>query len=307
VLPQPGPTAYESPLYPILLSSSSALYRSFSKSLLLKVNKLFPLPVHPFNLQNEGKMTYAQWQFEKGADTIKFYTGKYSTEDMFKDKTVLDIGCGAAGKSLYYASLGAKMVHGADVVERYREESKKLSIEKGLEDKFEFHLCDAKNLEFENETFDTIIMNDSMEHVAEPEEVVKECMRVLKPGGRLFINFCPYHHPFGAHLSDVIGIPWVHLFFSEKTMIDAYKDLMVGIPDGEDRIKFRFSKDKNGKETISYINKMTVKRFNKIMKKLNLKPEYYAEIPLRSFFSPLAKLPLIKEAFVKMTVAVISK
>ena len=90
-------------------------------------------------------------------------------------------------------------------------------------------------------------------------------------------------------------------------MIDAYKDLMVGIPDGDDRIKFRFSKDKNGKETISYINKMTVKRFNKIMKKLNLKPEYYAEIPLRSFFSPLAKLPLIKEAFVKMTVAVISK
>lgn len=280
---------------------------SFSKSLLLKVNKLFPLPVHPFNLQNEGKMTYAQWQFEKGSETIKFYTEKYSTSDMFKDKTVLDIGCGAAGKSLYYASLGAKMVHGADVVERYREESKKLSIEKGLEDKFQFHLCDAKNLEFEDGTFDTIIMNDSMEHVAEPEEVVKECMRVLKPGGRLFINFCPYHHPFGAHLSDVIGIPWVHLFFSEKTMIDAYKDLMVGIADGEDRIKFRFSKDKNGKETISYINKMTVKRFNNIMKKLNLKPEYYAEIPLRNFFGPLAKLPLIKEAFVKMTVAVISK
>ena len=280
---------------------------SFSKSLLLKVNKLFPLPVHPFNLQNEGKMTYAQWQFEKGSETIKFYTEKYSVSDMFKDKTVLDIGCGAAGKSLYYASLGAKMVHGADVVERYREESKKLSIEKELEDKFQFHLCDAKNLEFEDGTFDTIIMNDSMEHVAEPEEVVKECMRVLKPGGRLFINFCPYHHPFGAHLSDVIGIPWVHLFFSEKTMIDAYKDLMVGIADGEDRIKFRFSKDKKGKETISYINKMTVKRFNKIMKKLNLKPEYYAEIPLRNFFGPLAKLPLIKEAFVKMTVAVISK
>ncbi len=280
---------------------------SFSKSLLLKVNKLFPLPVHPFNLQNEGKMTYAQWQFEKGMETIKFYTGKYSTDDMFKDKTVLDIGCGAAGKSLYYASLGANMVHGADVVERYAEESKKLSIEKGLEDKFEFHLCDAKNLEFEDDTFDTIIMNDSMEHVAEPEEVVKECMRVLKPGGRLFINFCPYHHPFGAHLSDVIGIPWVHLFFTEQTMIDAYKDLMADIPDGEDRIKFRFGKDKNGKDTIAYINKMTVKRFNRIMKKLNLTPEYYAEIPLRNFFKPLAKIPVIKEAFVKMTVAVISK
>ncbi len=280
---------------------------SFSKSLLLKVNKLFSLPVHPFNLQNEGKMTYAQWQFEKGGETIKFYTEKYTTDEMFKDKTVLDIGCGAAGKSLYYASLGAKIVHGADVVEKYKEESKKLSIEKGLEDKFEFHLCDAAKLGFDDNTFDTIIMNDSMEHVSKPEEVVNECMRVLKPSGKLYINFCPYHHPFGAHLSDVIGIPWVHLFFSEPTMIAAYKDLMKDVPDGEDRIKFRFGKDEKGKDTISYINKMTVKRFKKILKKLNLTPEYYKEVPLRGFFKPLAVIPGIKEAFVKMTVCVIEK
>ena len=36
-------------------------------------NKLFPKPVHPFNLQNAGGKSYAEWQYEKGAETIKFY------------------------------------------------------------------------------------------------------------------------------------------------------------------------------------------------------------------------------------------
>ena len=41
-----------------------------AKNVLLSLNKLFPLPVHPFNLQNEGKMSYAEWQFLKGAEQI---------------------------------------------------------------------------------------------------------------------------------------------------------------------------------------------------------------------------------------------
>lgn len=281
---------------------------SVSKKILLKVNKLFKLPIHPFNLQNEGKMTYAQWQYEKGAETIKFYTQVKTTDEMFKDKIVLDIGCGAAGKTLYYASLGAKEIHGVDVVESYAAQSKELAIEKGFEDIFTFHLGDAANLEFSDDTFDTIIMNDAMEHVSKPELVMKECYRVLKPGGKLYINFCPYHHPFGAHLSDVIGIPWVHLFFSEKTMIDSYKELVEDMPDKDMRIGFRFSKDENGKETISYINKMTVKRFRKILKNSPFKTsEYYKEIPLRNIFKLFAKIPLIKECFVKMVVIICEK
>ena len=37
-----------------------------SVKLLKALNKLFPLPVHPFNLQNDGVTTYAKWQYEKG-------------------------------------------------------------------------------------------------------------------------------------------------------------------------------------------------------------------------------------------------
>ncbi len=280
---------------------------SLSVSALLALNKLFPLPVHPFNLQNEGKKTYAEWQYEKGADTIKFYTEVTTPEAMFKDKVVLDIGCGAAGKSLYYASLGAKKVYGVDVVEAYEAQSARLAEEKGFSDRFEFRLCDAAKTDFEDNFFDTIIMNDSMEHVAEPEKVLAECFRILKPSGRLFVNFCPYYHPYGAHLSDAVGIPWVHMLFGEKTMIEAYKKLIADVPDRDERIKFRFSTDENGRETISYINHMTIKRFGKILAASPFKTEYYREVPLRSCTSALAKLPLTKEMFVKMTVAILKK
>lgn len=274
---------------------------------LLALNKLFKLPVHPFNLQSEGKMTYAEWQFEKGADTIKFYTEAYDKEEIFKDKTVLDIGCGAAGKSLYYATLGAKIVHGVDVVSSYAQESAALAAKKGLSDKFVFHLGDAAKLEFEDEMFDTIIMNDSMEHVSKPLDVLKECERVLKKGGRLFVNFCPYHHPYGAHLSDVIAIPWVHLFFSEETMIEAYKELVSGYDDAKRRIDFRFSEGKDKKMHISYINRMTIERFNMISKHIRLKKIYYREVPLRNIIKILSKIPKLKELFVKMTVAIFEK
>lgn len=41
-----------------------------SVALLEKINKLFPPVEHPFNLQNQGKQTYAQWQFQWGEKTV---------------------------------------------------------------------------------------------------------------------------------------------------------------------------------------------------------------------------------------------
>lgn len=273
--------------------------------MLLLLNKLFKKPIHPFNMQNEGIMTYGQWQFEKGANTIAFYTKKYNQKEMFQGKRVLDIGCGAAGKTLYYASLGAKKVTGIDVVEYYKQDALALAKEKGLEERFEFVCGDAANLPFDDQSFDTIIMNDAMEHVNEPEKVLEECLRVLAPQGRVYINFPPYHHPYGAHLSDVIGIPWVHLFFSDKALIQGYKELVKDLPDGQQRINFRIATDEKGREYFSYINKMSIKRFRNIIK--GKKVVYYKEEPLRNLLKPLSRLPILKEMLNKMVVCVIEK
>ncbi|MBR3942260.1 MAG: class I SAM-dependent methyltransferase [Clostridia bacterium] len=250
-------------------------------------------------------MRYSRWQYEKGEDTIKFYLEYTDTDEMFKDKDVLDVGCGAGGKSLYYLSCGAKKVVGIDVVAYYKEEAEGLAKELGLEG-FTFLCQDAAKTDFADNSFDTIIMNDAMEHVAKPEAVLAEMKRILKPGGKLYVNFPPYNHPYGAHLSDVIGIPWVQTFFSDKTLIAAYKDLVKDKPDGAERISFRIGLDENGKEYFSYLNKMTIKRFNKIRQNADFKVCYYKEAPLRGFLKPFCK-GFLREYFVKMVVCVFEK
>lgn len=273
----------------------------------MTVNKMFKLPVHPFNLNNEGKKTYAEWQYEKGMDTIKFYLNHTSLDEMFKNKIVLDIGCGAGGKTIYYASKGVKKIVGVEILGKYKKEAENLALKYGMEDKFEFVCADASNTPFEDETFDTIIMNDAMEHVDEPEKVLNECYRILKKNGKLYLNFPPYNHPYGAHLSDAIGMPWVHVFFSEKTLIKTYKELVKDLPDGKDRIEFRIGKRSDGSEYFSYINKMTIKRANKILKTSKFNVEYYSEEPLRNIFKVPARLPFLKEFLVKMVVCVLRK
>ncbi|MBR5527801.1 MAG: class I SAM-dependent methyltransferase [Clostridia bacterium] len=280
---------------------------AFGVRALKALNKVFPKQIHPFNMQVQGEKSYAMWQFEKGEDTIKFFLEKYSAEEMFKDKKVLDFGCGAGGKSLYYASLGAEKVVGIDMVESYEQESAALAEKLGLSQKFTFVLGDATNSGFEDNTFDTIIMNDFMEHVSQPEKVLAEARRIIRPGGRIFINFPPYYHPFGAHISDAVNMPWCHMFFSESTLVAAYKELVRDVPDGNDRIKFRISKKDDGSEYFSYINKMTIKRFRRILKNQSITPIYYNETPVRSIVAPFAKFPLTKEMFVKMVTCVIEK
>lgn len=274
---------------------------------LLALNRLFPLPVHPFNLQNEGKESYAMWQYKRGGNTIAFYRERYSIEEMFADKVVLDVGCGAGGKTMYYASQGVKHIVGMDIVSHYKAEAEQLAEQLGYADRFTFVVGDAAHTQFPDNHFDTIIMNDAMEHVDRPDLVLDEVRRILKPGGRLYVNFPPYYHPFGAHLSDLIAIPWVHMFFSEDTLVAAYKELCKTVPDGNERIAFRISTNEQGKEYFSYINHMTIKRFDGLRAHAGMKQAYYREVPLRGFLTPLAKLPLLKECFVKMVVCVFEK
>jgi len=279
-----------------------------NSKILLHLNKLFPLPVHPFNLSNQGNKSYAEWQFDKGIDTIQFFLEYTTAKEMFSNKVVLDIGCGAGGKTIFYASQGVQKIFGLEILEKYREEATNLAIQKGFGNQFEFVCKDAASTGFESDLFDTIIMNDAMEHVDDPEAVLKECFRILKPSGKIYINFPPYYHPFGAHLSDVIGIPWVHCFFSERTMIETYKDLVKDLPDGKSRKEFRISTRQDGSEYFSYINKMTIRRFRKILKNFTVdyaECNYYKEVPLRKAMTVLAKLPFMKEMFVKMIVIVL--
>jgi len=278
-----------------------------SYALIKFTNRIFPAVKHPFNLANVGEKTYAEWQYEKGADTIACYGKRYNSQEMFAGKTVLDMGCGAGGKSLYYVSRGADRVIGVDIVHHYEKEAMALAKKLGYSSRFNFVCASTDELPFPDNYFDTIVMNDFMEHVANPEATLKEALRLINPHGKIFINFPSYYHPSGAHMSDVINMPWAHMFFTDKMLINAYKKLVQDLPDAKERINLRVGTDDNGREYLRYINKMTLKRFKNILKGLNITPAYYREIPLRPYFTPFAKIPKLKEMFVKMAVCVIKK
>ncbi len=266
------------------------------------LNRFFPRPVHPFNLETDGTMTYARWQFEQGLRTIHYYLGFATVHEMFRDKRVLDVGCGAGGKTCYYATLNPSHVWGIDTVEGYRCRAEAFSRREGLGDLTSFVTGDAGDMSFPDGFFDTIIMNDTVEHLAEPVRVLDECLRVLRPGGRLFVNFPPYCHPYGAHLSDVIGIPWVHLIFSESTLVTAYRQLVQDHPDAEARLNLRLGNA--GSDRLAYLNGMTARRFRRIAADLPAELLYYREVPLRPYLAPLALVPLVRECFIRMVVAV---
>lgn len=48
---------------------------------------------------------------------------------------------------------------------------------------------DVMNLSYPDETFDLIVSNDVMEHIPDPERALRECFRVLRPGGTLLATF----------------------------------------------------------------------------------------------------------------------
>lgn len=226
---------------------------------------------------------------------------------MFFGKDILDVGCGEGGKTLYFLSLGAKSVTGIDAVRSYGEKASALAEKLGFSGGYSFVTGDATSLPFDDRSFDAVMMNDFFEHVGNPEKALSEAMRVLRPGGRLYINFPPYYHPYGAHLSDAISIPWVHMLYGEKTLIGAYEALTEPLPDRERRLSLKISVSENGEKHISYINKMTLKKAKRIIAESGIKPVYKRFIPLRRWLAPLAVLPGLREMLIKMAVYVFEK
>ncbi len=342
---------------------------------ILKLNKRFRVPEHPFNDRSGDALAYAKWEYEHAAGSLACFAPYYAPGDILFRKKVLDVGCGAGGKSVYYAEKWSADVTGIDLLEKYRQQAEAFAmrkrigtdpeardtwdpygaapeargtldpygIDRAVRGSFRFICADASDTGLPSESFDTIIMNDAFEHLADPEAVLAECERLLKPGGRVFINFPPYGHPYGEHLSDLIGIPWVHRLFPEEQCLEAYRQLAEEMDDrtavkgaragttvqdrsgrpavsGAERIAFRLSKDENGELKNSYINKMTLKRFKTIREGIAaqgsaapgegstaaaFKIIFYREIPLRRWLAPLAKIPGIKENFVRTAVCVL--
>jgi len=282
--------------------------------LFLKLNSFFKLPDHPFNKAKNGvfNLNYSDFEFKSAPELFEKYDRFGDFISKIKNKKVADFACGGGGKSIYLATKGAKEVWGIDLSEKFIKQANKMAKDQGVESKCHFLFDDAVKSSLESNYFDYVIFNDAIEHIPDTEGTIKEALRILKPGGQIYINFEAYYFFFGHHLWDALPIPWLHLFTSEKFRIKLYKEAVKKFPDGDERIKFRISKNKNGQEEISYLNRITVSKFEKIVAKLEknklaIVKHFYLSTLNRKILKFLAKLPILREMFLSTIYFVLEK
>ena len=114
---------------------------------------------------------------------------------------VLDVGCGGGFLANDLAARGHRVVgidasEDALAVARLHDSSGSVRYERG----------DALSLPFANESFDVVCAMDFLEHVEQPERVISEAARVLRPGGLFF--FHTFNRNFLAWLIVIKGVEW---------------------------------------------------------------------------------------------------
>lgn len=95
--------------------------------------------------------------------------------------TVLDAGCGAGHVSIMVAPWSAQVV-ACDLTEAMLEQVQILAADRNVSN-IETRRADVTHLPFADRTFDVVITRYSAHHWHEPLTALRECYRVLKPGG----------------------------------------------------------------------------------------------------------------------------
>ncbi len=115
---------------------------------------------------------------------------------------VLDAGCGGGGTALSLAEEAGFAV-GLDLEARFRDAGTTLGREKGVANAA-FVQGDGTRLPFRDGAFDLVFSHSVIEHVASAEGYLRECHRVLAPGGVLYLSTAPYLSLAGAHLPRLV-------------------------------------------------------------------------------------------------------
>lgn len=206
-----------------------------------------------------------------------------------QNKDVLDIGCSKGVETLALSIMGAKKVHGIDI----RLGAAHKILERNPGRKLSFSTMNAENLGFPNEIFDIIITCSSMEHFNNPHAVLKECKRVLRYNGKVFLTSGVWSHPWGAHMNFFTKVPWVQYIFSEDTIMKV-------------RSQYRMDGAKKYSDVEGGLNKIGIRSFKRMSNDLGFEIIYFKLNPVKGL-TVLTSIPFLNEYFTNLIVSVLQK
>ncbi|HEX8180962.1 MAG TPA: class I SAM-dependent methyltransferase [Pyrinomonadaceae bacterium] len=149
----------------------------------------------------------------RATDERDFYTQyrrfRYETEwhipefvpfTEMRGQRVLEIGCGNGADGVMFAQHGAHYT-GVDLTAAAVAATRKHFTVMNLPG--EFRLADAEQLDFADESFDTVYSYGVLHHTPRPARAIREVHRVLRPGGRAFVML--YHRHSFNYYARILG------------------------------------------------------------------------------------------------------
>ena len=119
----------------------------------------------------------------------------------------LELGCGTGRFTIPIVTRFGYSATGADNSEEMLLKARK----KDGAEQIKWDIQNAASLSYRDGSFDVVFMSHLLHHVDEPLKVLKECYRILKPGGIILNRYGPIEH---------IRNDPEHVFFSGTTEID---------------------------------------------------------------------------------------
>jgi 2-polyprenyl-6-hydroxyphenyl methylase/3-demethylubiquinone-9 3-methyltransferase len=137
-------------------------------------------------------------RFQAACDTL---LRMYGSLPQGKRLDILDVGCGAGTQSRFWTE-GSHRYRGIDINEPLVQLARRRAAEQAIDARFD--VGSATALPCDNGSVDICLLPELLEHVADWQGCLNEAIRVLRPGGLIYINtsskLCPKQQEFNLPL-----------------------------------------------------------------------------------------------------------
>ena len=202
---------------------------------------------------------------------------------LVRNRDVLDFGCGFGDQAAAMAREYGARVTGLD---------KHLGFVTAATRRYG-HLARFTD-RLDGRTFDVVVSQDAMEHFDDPCGALAAMGAALRPAGVILMVFGPpWWAPYGAHMRFFCPIPWLQLWFSEKTVMAV-------------RARYRRDGARHYEEVESGLNRMSLAKFERIVRSsgLTVIQRRYIGVKKIQF---LTKVPVVRELTTVQVAAILRR